>query len=573
MRALILLSVCLIALFGTGCENLGALSGFEDPGDTDEQDQPNEGCGNGERDPAEECDGSDFGDQSCVTFGHLSGDLSCTNTCYIDDSTCNETVTVPTEWACAASLYATGGGCDCGCGAVDPDCSSQGVEACTQCDASGSCALPGYGCPSDIDPFNNAVCKPAQCGDGVITVPELCDGFEVGLLTCEDYGFSGGGLTCNGSCDDVDTSTCNGASVPSSWTCDAAYYNAFDGCDCGCGAVDPDCADATVGSCEFCTDTGACSGSCADIDPVDNSICITAGVNCGNDVIDAGEVCDGTDLGGNDCTTVGTFIGGVLGCNSTCSAFQTSSCTTAGGGGPPPAWTCDSFFWADGLCDCGCGALDVADCADSTVGSCDYCDDPGSCDPLGGCPGDIDPLDNSICVTGTGTGGGPTAMGDVIVTELMPDPDTLADSAGEWFEIHNPGTTTMDLTGCEFRSDPANVLSAGTLSIPPGGYLTFAGSSAPGFTPDATHSTGSFSLRNGDDTFEIWCDPGSGMMQIDAVAYDDALGWPLVKGSSLNLDSGSLTHTANDSATNWCAGTSSYNGDFGTPGAANAPCP
>ena len=28
---------------------------------------------------------------------------------------------------------------------------------------------------------------------------------------------------------------------PKAWKCDALFYDAGDGCDCGCGAVDPDC--------------------------------------------------------------------------------------------------------------------------------------------------------------------------------------------------------------------------------------------------------------------------------------------------------------------------------------------
>ena len=42
-----------------------------------------------------------------------------------------------------------------------------------------------------------------------------------------------------------------------------------------------------------------------------------------------------------------------------------------------------------------CGVLDP-DCADGTVASCDYCDDPGSCSAAS-CPGDIDPTQNWFC--------------------------------------------------------------------------------------------------------------------------------------------------------------------------------
>ena len=62
---------------------------------------------------------------------------------------------------------------------------------------------------------------------------------------------------------------------------------------------------------------------------------------CGNDIKEAGEQCDGTDLGGQACVNRG-FTGGTLGCNAGCT-FNTSNCTSNGGGGgggggytPPP---------------------------------------------------------------------------------------------------------------------------------------------------------------------------------------------------------------------------------------------
>src|SRR5690606_4152406 len=50
-----------------------------------------------------------------------------------------------------------------------------------------------------------------------------------------------------------------GPEVPPGWTCGTGYYSGGDGCDCGCGEVDPDCADATVGSCDYCDNADACS--------------------------------------------------------------------------------------------------------------------------------------------------------------------------------------------------------------------------------------------------------------------------------------------------------------------------
>ncbi len=59
---------------------------------------------------------------------------------------------------------------------------------------------------------------------------------------------------------------------------------------------------------------------------------------CGNNIKEGGEQCDGSDLAGQSCTTLG-YTGGTLSCNPDCT-FNTSQCTFGGGGGgayvPPP---------------------------------------------------------------------------------------------------------------------------------------------------------------------------------------------------------------------------------------------
>jgi len=52
---------------------------------------------------------------------------------------------------------------------------------------------------------------------------------------------------------------------------------------------------------------------------------------CGNNIKETGEQCDGTDLGGATCRSLG-YQGGNLSCNPNCT-FNTSNCTTGGGGG------------------------------------------------------------------------------------------------------------------------------------------------------------------------------------------------------------------------------------------------
>ncbi len=53
------------------------------------------------------------------------------------------------------------------------------------------------------------------------------------------------------------------------------------------------------------------------------------GAVCGNNLKESGEICDGSDLGGETCVSQG-FAGGTLSCNASCSALVTTSCTSGG---------------------------------------------------------------------------------------------------------------------------------------------------------------------------------------------------------------------------------------------------
>jgi cysteine-rich repeat protein len=129
----------------------------------------------------------------------------------------------PAAWTCNPIFYDADDGCECGCGATDPDCADDLVATCDFCDALGSC--DSVGDCSLINPFDNAYCT---------------------------------------------------GTTPAAWTCNVNFYDADDGCDCGCGVVDPDCATNTIGSCLYCGNTGSCSStSCpGTIDPVQNDICL-----------------------------------------------------------------------------------------------------------------------------------------------------------------------------------------------------------------------------------------------------------------------------------------------------------
>jgi hypothetical protein len=66
-----------------------------------------------------------------------------------------------------------------------------------------------------------------------------------------------------------------------------------------------------------------CRGDCTDFDV---SACSGTVALCGNGIIDAGEACDGTELGGVTCADRG-FTGGTLGCAVDCASFDESACS------------------------------------------------------------------------------------------------------------------------------------------------------------------------------------------------------------------------------------------------------
>jgi Lamin Tail Domain len=154
----------------------------------------------------------------------------------------------------------------------------------------------------------------------------------------------------------------------------------------------------------------------------------------------------------------------------------------------------------------------------------------------------------------------------VIFSELMKNPEVLADADGEWLELYNAGSVAIDLGGCTLARDDQELALEGALLIEPGAHLTLSNGEAPGFTPDVLYSgltlpnTGAFVLR-------LAC---AGTV-LDEVTVDPAM--PTQRaGRSLSLSGSALDDAANDEPTRWCEGSSSYDGDYGTPGADNPAC-
>jgi uncharacterized repeat protein (TIGR01451 family) len=161
----------------------------------------------------------------------------------------------------------------------------------------------------------------------------------------------------------------------------------------------------------------------------------------------------------------------------------------------------------------------------------------------------------------------------VIINEIMMDPDAVFDVAGEWLELFNAGQRAVDLNGCELRDDGTNlhqISQAGPLLIEPGGYLVLGrnGDRAENGGVPVDYTYTGYLLANDDDEVVLVCDGG----EVDRVAYDGGLTFPDPTGASIQLAHPSLDNSVGG---NWCEARTMWPGsagDRGTPGQAND-CP
>lgn len=184
-----------------------------------------------------------------------------------------------------------------------------GIEDTDPLETSGGQSGSGSGNESTADPTTDPTAGSTGgdpvCGDGVAQGDEGCDGKDLGVMTCADFGFSQGTLVCDAGCNLL-----------------------TDGCrSCGDGmlAASELCDGASLGG-ETCQSQGfgggtlLCDAECAGYD---TSAC-TALPTCGDGVRNGGEACDGNDLGGASCVSVG-FDVGQLSCSASCT-HNTSAC-------------------------------------------------------------------------------------------------------------------------------------------------------------------------------------------------------------------------------------------------------
>jgi hypothetical protein len=162
-----------------------------------------------------------------------------------------------------------------------------------------------------------------------------------------------------------------------------------------------------------------------------------------------------------------------------------------------------------------------------------------------------------------------TPVARIVINELMPDPTLVADGAGEWIELYNWGTASIDIQGWKLfgnsAGDTARITSS--LVIAPGDYVVLGingDAGANGGVPvDFVYRSG-YSLNNSTTTGDVVILRDAAGATVDSVVYVSP---PL--GASMALRDASADNT-DAKGTNWQTSTTPYNAsDEGTPGTQN----
>lgn len=156
------------------------------------------------------------------------------------------------------------------------------------------------------------------------------------------------------------------------------------------------------------------------------------------------------------------------------------------------------------------------------------------------------------------------APGDLIITEVMANPDSVSDLAGEWFELHNLTGNSLDINGLTLSDNGSNlhvIDNGGSLVIDPFGYIVLGrnGVTATNGGYTAGYVYDNFVLSNSEDEIII----SSSGTEIVRLEYDAGFA---VAGKSQEL-SGKVDFSLDGS--NYVSSRTVYGiGDFGTPGGA-----
>lgn len=190
--------------------------------------------------------------------------------------------------------------------ATSGDAETTGISASDSNSSAGGTEDPdGSGGMDDSTGASGGSGGEALCGDGVMQGDESCDGKDLGVSTCADFGFTEGSLVCDGQCNILTDGcrTCGDGMLAASELCDGAELGG-----------------ETCQTQGFGGGTLQCDAECTGF----NTSACTPLPSCGDGVRNGGEACDGADLGGATCQSLG-FDTGSLSCTPVCT-HNTAAC-------------------------------------------------------------------------------------------------------------------------------------------------------------------------------------------------------------------------------------------------------
>ena len=165
-------------------------------------------------------------------------------------------------------------------------------------------------------------------------------------------------------------------------------------------------------------------------------------------------------------------------------------------------------------------------------------------------------------------------VGDLIITEVMQNPDAVDDSVGEWFEVYNPTDMPVVLTGAvisDAGTDSHTIATPGFIIF--GGETLVFGNNADTATNGGVNVDYEYADISLDGADEIVITNADGV-ELDRIEYDGGTEWPNPTGASMQLSRTAIDGALNDDGLYWCESIEEIvaMGDLGTPGMSNGLC-
>ncbi len=157
--------------------------------------------------------------------------------------------------------------------------------------------------------------------------------------------------------------------------------------------------------------------------------------------------------------------------------------------------------------------------------------------PYNGDNGSINYKTNTPAQTSTATQD-PTgaSAGDIVITEVIQNPNDVSDTYGEWFEVFNTTASDIDIEGwviSDAGTESHTINNGGALNVPAGGFLILGrddGSVNNNGGAPVDYQYADIFLGNSDDELILTSDES---VEIDRIEWDGGPNWPDPTGASM----------------------------------------